>query len=194
MGHEFAFGLLIFRSYDVFMMFGYKMNKFSKKQLIHQIFEEELHRFALLFFIMSRIQLYSDVKKIYGNSYSTVGLNIDGPDKIINNKVKELQAREFAEVAEARLFIQKQHFRYKLIDERNKQNNTDSKKTALIEDVHPNISIEEEFKDFETCDFMPLNYNEEELVDIIIDIKMDEIEEDVVQKERCCAWILTHCK
>ena len=30
MGHVFAFGLLIFRSYDVFMMFGYKMNKFLK--------------------------------------------------------------------------------------------------------------------------------------------------------------------
>ena len=37
MGHVFAFGLLIFRSYDVFMMFGYKMNKFLKKQLIQSV-------------------------------------------------------------------------------------------------------------------------------------------------------------
>ena len=47
MGHEFAFGLLIFRSYDVFMLFGYEMNKFSKKQLIHQIFEETLQEASI---------------------------------------------------------------------------------------------------------------------------------------------------
>ena len=71
----------------------------------------------------SRINKYLDVNQLYGNSYSYVGLNIDGPDKAINEKIKKMQEKEFEEVAKARLFNQKQHFRYKLMTERNKRLN-----------------------------------------------------------------------
>ena len=44
---------------------------------------------------MSRVKKYFDVEQLYGNSYSYVGLNIDGPDEAINEKIKEMQEREF---------------------------------------------------------------------------------------------------
>ena len=143
---------------------------------------------------MSSNQRYFNVEKLHGNSYSTVDLNIDGPDPIINNKVKEMQAKEFARVADARLVVQKQCFRYRITNERNKQNNLAKYSGEIIEDAYPTPTIEEEFADLKKSDFMPFNYTEEELLDIIIDVKMDEVKEDVVKKERCCAWVLSHCK
>ena len=137
---------------------------------------------------------YINVQRLHGNSYTYVGLNIDGPTKEINTKIKEMQAKEFAEVAEMRLFHQKLHFRHKLLMERQKQTGEAYGKAIRIEHVHPDISIEEEFKDFTNADFMPLNYTENELVDLIISNKLDEVEEDVNKQERCCEWILTHCK
>ena len=176
----------------------------------------------------SRIKKYLDVNQLYGNSYSYVGLNIDGPDKTINEKIKKIQEKEFEEVAKARLFNQKQHFRYKLMDERNKRINEDRRKTslvedarlfdqkqplryklmdernkrinadwgktALVEDAYPEETIEEEFKDISIADFISLHYSEEEMIDLIIDIKINDIEEDITKQERCCAWVLTHCK
>ena len=57
-----------------------------------------------------------------------------------------------------------------------------------------NDELEEELKDIEISDFVPLVFSEEKLVDIIMDYKMDEIEEADTKKERCCAWVLNHCK
>ena len=54
----------------------------------------------------SRVKKYFDVDRLNGNSYSYVGLNIDGPDETINKKIKDMQEKEFREVAETRLFNQ----------------------------------------------------------------------------------------
>ena len=148
----------------------------------------------MLFKLDKNDQKYFDVQKLYGNSYSYVGLNIDGPNEEINMKIKQMQAKEFAEVAEMRLFHQKQHFRHKLMMERRKKTGEEYGKPIRIEHVHPDISLQEEFKDFTIADFMPLNYTEKELVDLVISNKLDEVEKDVNKQERCCAWVLTHCK
>ena len=75
----------------------------------------------MLFKLDKNAQKYFDVQKLYGNSYSYVGLNIDGPNEEIHMKIKQMQAKEFGEVAEMRLFHQKQHFRHKLMMERRKK-------------------------------------------------------------------------
>ena len=212
MGHVFAFGLLIFRSYDVFMMFGYKMNKFLKtthtsnlrrSNTIDLASFSQVYFASLLFQVyfrkvmaikpdMSCVQKYFDVNQLYGNSYSLVNLNIDGPDEVINNKIKQMQAKEFEEVANTRLFMQKQHFRFKLMEGRYKKTGEALGKKVLIEHVYPDISLNEEFKDFQISDFLPMT--EEELADLIIDYKMEEIAETNARNERCCAWVLSHCK
>ena len=209
MGHVFAFGLLIFRSYDVFMMFDYKMNKFSKKQLIHQIFDEATtNRFALKFIFIkvimsfkidtSRVRKYFDVDQLYGNSYSYVGLNIDGPDEVINKKLKQMQAKEFEEVAKTRLFNQKIRYRFKIMAEREEEKKRikrESEQNVVVREILTgDYAIEAEFRDFQVSDFFPQTLTEGELSDLIIDVKMDDIEEANTKKERCCAWVLNHCK
>ena len=134
---------------------------------------------------ISRVKKYFDVNKLYGNSYSYVDLKIDGPDEIINKKIKDMQEKEFREVAETRLFNQKDHYRHKILQERRYRSKDEAEKSE---------TLEEEFANFQISDFMPLDYTEEELVDIIIDYQMDEIEEANTKKERCCAWVLNHCK
>ena len=131
----------------------------------------------------SRVKQYFNFEKLYGNSYSYVGLNIDGPDEAINKKIKQMQEQELKEVAEKRLFHQKERYRYKI----------SLQEVELIE-YEKNETIEQEFANFKFSDFMPLDYTEEELVDIIMNIKMDDIEETNTKKERCCAWVLAHCK
>ena len=42
----------------------------------------------MLFKLDKNDQKYFDVQKLYGNSYSYVGLNIDGPNEEINMKIK----------------------------------------------------------------------------------------------------------
>ena len=138
----------------------------------------------------SRVKKYFDVEKLYGNSYSYVGLNIDGPDETINKKIKDMQEKEFKEVAETRLFNQKERYRYKILQGRRFR----SKEEAEEFKSGKSETIEQEFANFQISDFMPLDYTEEELADIIIDIQMDDIEEANTKKERCCAWVLNHCK
>ena len=138
----------------------------------------------------SRVKKYFDVERLYGNSYSYIGLNIDGPDETINKKIKDMQEKEFKEVAEARLFNQKERYRYKILQGRRFR----SKKEEEEKEYERSETIEEEFANFQISDFMDLTYTEEELSDIIIDIQMADIEEANTKKERCCAWVLNHCK
>ena len=138
----------------------------------------------------SRVKKYFDVDRLNGNSYSYVGLNIDGPDETINKKIKDMQEKEFREVAETRLFNQKEHYRYKILQGRRFR----SKEEEEAKEYERSETIEEEFANFQISDFMDLNYTEEELADIIIDYQMTDIEEANTKKERCCAWVLNHCK
>ena len=167
------------------MMFGYKMNKFLKNNSYRKSSKKQkrsicLHPAAMANkkMDMSRVQKYFDVEKLYGNSYSYVGLSIDGHDDAINKKIKEMQEKEFREVAEIRLFNQKHHYRFKLMKERHDRTGEEFGKPVLIEDAYPDDTLEEEFQNFKLSDFMPLNYTEEELIDIIIADKMDELEEN----------------
>ena len=141
----------------------------------------------------SKFAKYFDVDKLHGNSYSCVDLNIDGSDETINKKIKAMQAKEFKEVSESRLFTQKQHYRYTVLQGRRFRTREEVKKIEFYE-KYPDMLIEEEFADIELTDFMNLNYTDEELVDLIIDIKMDDIEEEITRQERCAAWVLNHCK
>ena len=138
---------------------------------------------------ITRVKKYFDVERLYGNSYSYVELNIDGPDETINNRIKEMQKQEFKEVAETRLFNQKERYRYKILKGRRFRS-----KQEQQEEKERSDTIEEEFANFEISDFMDLHYSEEELSDMIIDIKMSDIEEADTRKERCAAWVLNHCK
>ena len=111
---------------------------------------------------ITRVKKYFDVERLYGNSYSYVELNIDGPDETINNRIKDMQKQEFKEVAEARLFNQKERYRYKILKERRFRS-----KQEQEEEKERSETIEEEFANFEISDFMDLHYSEEELSDII---------------------------
>ena len=144
---------------------------------------------------MSSTEKYFEVMRFWGKSYSFTNLKIDGPDGTINEKIKDMQAKEFEEVAEIRLFIQKEHYRHKLMREKEQEKRClkeESKKAVIVRKISDDV--EDEFRDFKISDFIPLTFSEEELADIIIDNKMDDIEENETKKDRCCAWVLNHCK
>ena len=144
---------------------------------------------------MNAAEKLCEVKKLKGQSYRYTCMRLDGPDPIISRKIKEIQAEEFAKVAEIRLFVQKDHYRYKREQERiqeKKRLKEEADSKVIVQPI--NDELEEEFKDIEISDFVPLVFSEEKLVDIIMDYKMDEIEEADTKKERCCAWVLNHCK
>ena len=129
---------------------------------------------------MTSTDKFYEVQRLHGQSYAFTDMSIDGPDAAINEKIKKMQATEFEEVAKIRLFVQKERFRFKLMDEKTR--------------VNEERCIEEEFKDFKLSDFVLSTFTEEELVDIIIDNKVEEIAEIETRKDRCCAWVLNHCK
>ena len=141
----------------------------------------------------SKVEIYFNVEKLHGKSYSYVDLNIDGPDEAINNKIKQMQQKEFKETAEARLFNQKERYRYRILKGRRFRTKEEVKQFESSEKL-PDTSIEEEFAGFGISDFMDLNYTDEKLADIIIDIKMNDVEEEITRQKRCCAWVLVHSK
>ena len=146
---------------------------------------------------MSATDKCFEVMQFWGKSYSFTDLKIDGPDGTINEKIKDMQAKEFEEVAKIRLFIQKEHYRHKIMREKEQEKrrlNEESKQAVIVQKTSANDAIEDEFRDFKISDFIPITFTEEELVDMIIDNKMDEIEEADTRNERCCAWVLNHCK
>ena len=200
----FAFGLLIFRSYDVFMMFGYKINKFLKNNSYSKSSNERtaisdkqsrISRKMPIKSSMSPLEKLCEVQQLRGQSYAFINMTLDGPDVIINNKIKEMQASEFAQTAEIWLFLQKEHFRQKFIKEKRLQEERrqeEAGNNVIVRKIDEDI--EEEFKEFEISDFVTLTFSEEELVDIIIDNKMEDVAEADTKNERCCAWVLNHCK
>ena len=142
---------------------------------------------------MSASDKLYEVMSFRGQSYSFTTMSIDGPDETINAKVKEMQAKEFEDVAKICLFIQKEHFRFKLMQERQKQKEGLGN-AVIVQKISAQDSIEEEFKEFNISDFVALTFSEEELADIIINNKLEDIEENETKKDRCCAWVLNHCK
>ena len=127
---------------------------------------------------MNAAEKLYEVRELRGQSYAYTCMRLDGPDPIISRKIKEIQAEEFAKVAEIRLFTQKEHYRYKVMKEREQE----KKRLQEEADSKINDEIEEEFKDIEISDFIPLTFNEKEMADIIIDIQMEDVSEADVKK------------
>ena len=132
----------------------------------------------------------SEVRQLRGTSYSFMNMPIDGPDENVNRMVKQMQSDEFAKTAELSLFVKRELHRLK--KEHQKQPRTTGNNVMM--NSTDNNFIEEEFKDFKLSDFVPSTFTEEELVDIIIDNKVEEIAETDTRNEGCCAWVLNHCK
>ena len=128
---------------------------------------------------MSQSDMINEVLKLTGNSYSFMDMPIDGNDEV-SLMVKQEQAREFARVASIRLYVQK-----KMQQEKGKQQQEKEK---------AGDDLDMEFKDFKNDAFIQLNLNEIKIVDIIIDMKIDDIEIEQTRNERTISWVMRHAK
>ena len=54
--------------------------------------------------------------------------------------------------------------------------------------------LELEFHDFTTDSFLSIYLTKNELVDIIIDMKIQDVTVEETKKERCLSWIMNHSK
>ena len=51
-----------------------------------------------------------------------------------------------------------------------------------------------EFQGFTTDSFLPIHLTENELVDIVINMKIQDVEVEQTKQERCVAWVMNHSK
>ena len=118
--------------------------------------------------------MLNEVQKLRGSSYTFMNM-IDDGNAEMSELIKTAQAKEFPRVAKIHLYVQQ-----KMQQER--------KQPPEINEINV------EFKDFQNDSFLPINLTEKELADIIIDIKIEDIEVEQSKQERCAKWVLNHSK
>ena len=91
--------------------------------------------------------------------------------------IKQAQAREFSRVASIRLYMQQEMLRQQ---QERQQQQVDE--------------LDLEFQDFTTDSFLLIHLTENELVDIVIDMKIQGVEVEQTKQERCMAWVMNHSK
>ena len=121
---------------------------------------------------MSNADVINEVLQLKGESYTFMDMTIDDD---VSRLTKNAQAREFAYVASVRLYVQKEMYKQQ-----------QARRNEQVEELNP---IDTEFKDFAREDFINVTYDEEELTDIILDMKIQDVAVEEAKKERCVSWV-----